>query len=229
MATINSVSVYLSRVNSHYLGWTLYCRVYLSSSYTTNPTVGLAIGNSSVWADDIPVEGGWVTFTFTTPLTIAGNSFYTIRLWGMGVSDYDATHLRWHGASDFIDATTGLPYNGKERAWDWDGYSWVAGNTRAFIISTTGCVNNEASAVTETVYDFSHSDLYYSTHGQGVKAYIAVDESTIVDGEGTIAITSTLSGVASLLAPPPKATNPSPSNTAGNCKNIVNLTWELEE
>jgi hypothetical protein len=48
-----------------------------------------------------------------------------------------------------------------------------------------------------------------------------------IDATGTISITSNLSGIASALTKPPKATNPFPANMAGNCKNILNLTWEL--
>lgn len=224
MAYINSIEVYLKRLNGHtYSGSDfLYLRLYLSSLYTTPPTTGLALGNALVAMNSIPEDGGWVTFTFSSPVLVEGNSFYTIHLWSSGIDDYDAAFLRWLGAVDWLDASTGEPYTGKARAWYYTS-SWNSGGTRAFKVHCTGCDDVEASFVSDTENMFY--DLYTSLRGQGVKFYLVTESSEYVNFSGSISNSLSMEG--SLTTSPSKVINPTPANGGGNLDLFSYFQWEI--
>jgi hypothetical protein len=230
MATINSVSLYLSRgdifteqeLSDRYVGVNIG---WPSMSYTTNPVSGGGASGKTLPLSDISVGGGWVTFIFNTPVEIDEDSgFIAVHLYtDIMLDQYQNYHIYWHGASDWIEAAIGAPYVGKEHSWNKSSSGWYEdGVSRAYVVNTTDADEPGATVAIATKYASGEGE-------QGVRAFIVPTDSPFVDAAGTISITSDFSGIASALTKPPKATNPFPANKSGSGRNTYTLTWELEE
>ncbi len=218
MATIYTVQLYLSRDETLTAG-SLVVKVYDYAAYTSNPTSEVILGTSdAVVITDVPIHGSpsWVVFSFSTPITITNSGFYGIMLGSTGIDQYGATKIRWYGASDWSDAATGSPYTNKERAWYYNS-GWVSGGTRAYLVIIT-----DANWTGATVVNTGEYITYY--YSPGLRSYVEI--STEFDLGGTININCEMSG--RLTGSPPKASNPSPANLAGNGKNILQYSWSVE-
>ena len=168
--TIDSVDLYLSKISGT-TTWDIHVDIHSAGNYTSNPTTGTVLGSSIVSIDDVSTSPGWISFIFTPAITITTENFYAIHIWCDTINN-QAVRLRMHASGDWSDATTGLPYAGKERAWT-RAYlgSWTAGNTRAYRINCTGCDDNVAeSPVDGTTYAMGAGSISY---GQGIRTYLA--------------------------------------------------------
>lgn len=166
--TIDSVDLYMATL-SGVETWDVHVDLHAATAYNSNPTVGSILGSSVVSTDLISTTPGWINFTFSPAITITTANFYGIHVWCDAPSSYQAAHVLMYAATDWVDATTGEPYAGKERAWYKTGTSWVSGNTRAYKINCTGCDDN----VAETP-DTGTSYFFYAliSKGQGIRTYL---------------------------------------------------------
>jgi hypothetical protein len=191
MATISSISAYLARTHdaSCYVQAYIYepdsnHLLYYNSSPSTYTTL---IGQSDLVAyNDIPdaygAGPGWVTLTCSTPVTVTKTGFYGIKVIVVSGSTYDLAGIRWYGASDWSDASSGSPYVGKERSFTNgtpDEY------TRAYAVSGVQMTSNSAITPNANYYTASQ----YAT-GHGLRVYLDGNEllkatiPTPADGSG---------------------------------------------
>src|SRR5574343_419040 len=203
MAQIDSVSFYLYRTDS-FPTYSVTVNVRTASTYTTNPGAGAVLGSKSIAFDSIPTSAGWVTWTFDTPISITSTGFYAIQiLMATGGSDHAFYgHLFFHNASDWSDASGGVPYDGKERFWYHTSVWNQANNSYAYRVSCTDADGNLAETPTSAFNGIALGCSGSTTYGWGLRTYIVPDT-----GLG-------------------KATNPTPADGATDVSlNTNTLSW----
>ena len=197
------------------------------------------------------LDSGWVytgawslneTRTYTYLVSLLSDKNYS---WKVEVSDWD-DESHWSAEYDFTTAfgkaTNPSPADDAADVVLTSNLSWTAGSGAVTHLVYFG--TDPTPDVTEFKVEQSGTTYALPELEPNTNYYWRIDEKTESDtitgdvwsfttvgpevgATGTISITSNLSGIASALTKPPKATNPFPTNMAGNCKNILNLTWEL--
>jgi hypothetical protein len=175
MATINSVEFYLSHWNLTPIitGKYLYVDIRSYGNYSSNPTTGTLLGTSiGVSVDSIPLYGSadWITFSFSTPIEIDSAGFYSMHLYTEVYSKYDGL-IYAYGASDWIDAITGSPYDNKERGWVRSEIpsTWTSGYDFAYRVNCTDMDNNVAEIPTSSYFAINPQGNNY---GIGIRSYL---------------------------------------------------------
>lgn len=176
MATIDSVKFYMSRSATR-TGWNLLCSIRSAAVYTSHPGNSALLGSSdAVAVDSVPLHGSqdWVTFTFSTPVTIPSTGFYSVQVWS-SQSDYQHAGVYIYDSDDWVDASGGAPLSGDERGWRYDpaGHSWGSGNIPAYQVICTDSDGNDAltpAATYNTLGGYNASDLGCT----GVRSYLEV-------------------------------------------------------
>jgi hypothetical protein len=205
MATINSIQFYLSRTSNR-TGFYLNCEVRDIGLYTDDPGADAVLGTATpILVDTIPTTGSqtWVTFTFTSPVTINDTGFFSFKLWS-NTSNYNVSGVQIYNSDDWVDANTGSPFDGKERGYRYDNAgagSWTSGINVAYIVNCTDNDGNSAqtpNASSTTLGEYGDA----TDAGTGIRSNI-------------------------ILTPPEKAINPTPADSAtGIDFSGFETTWE---
>jgi hypothetical protein len=183
VAQINAIKIYMGRRNSTTSAGSLYAQVRnYAVDYTDDPGEDSLLGTSDTVAyNDLPVYDvggpGWVTFTFSSPVTITTTGFYALVITSDDVSNYAMAVIRYYVPSDWSSAISGEPYTDKEYAYQKDLFDVWHGSAAyqlTYDLSTTDLTVNNAATYTATYINLSYS------RGWGIRTYL-VTEATLPD------------------------------------------------
>ncbi len=153
----------------------------------------------------------YVDFNFSG-ITLSEDTWYAIVIYVFGNADDDFVLM---GGGNFAGQDVS-PYF---KFYDLDTGIWSLSEGRSFgSLSANGKLAKLQSSTTGL-----YTTGPFATTGRYATCFKLPTNTT-----ATISFGCDLSGVGEVILPPPKATNPFPSNGAGNCQNILNLTWEFE-